>query len=234
MPPFRSSMRRSRDPAWLMCPKAWCSGISRTADLSAFSRNGASPIQGTTYFIQADASPRRRLLWSSIPFVIEASEAPFCACVGGIRDGNHVSCRSLRIVPADLFRRLWSLRSGRMCHKHSFGGLPRQALWPSAHLVTAFSERACLGMLRVYSPTKSKRLHHQRECRRGLAAARVVEVIPRTRRTPIRENAHEPTLFHKSFHPIFRKIRKPKALKCRIPHQRQRVEDGATLDADFK
>src|SRR5215204_5450136 len=84
--------------------------------------------------------------------------------------------------------------------------LPRQALWPSAHLVTAFSERACLGMLRVYSPTKSKRLHHQRECRRGLAAARVVEVIPRTRRTPIRENAHEPTLFHKSFHPIFRKI----------------------------
>ena len=90
------------------------------------------------------------------------------------------------------------------------------------------------GLLRVCSPTKAKRLHHQRECRRGLAAARVVEVIPRTRRTPIRENAYEPTLFHKSFHPIFRKIRKPKALKCRILHQGQRVEDGPTLDADFK
>src|SRR4051812_34090058 len=84
------------------------------------------------------------------------------------------------------------------------------------------------------SPTKTKRIHNERECRRGLAAARVVQVITRTRRTPIRENTHEPTFFNESFHPVFRQIRKPKALKCRILHQCQRVEDGPTLDANFK
>ena len=54
-----------------------------------------------------------------------------------------------------------------MCHKQSFGGLPRQALWPSGHLAP---ERrpvsgSCLGMLRVYSPAKTKRLQDEREGR---------------------------------------------------------------------
>src|SRR4051812_23457706 len=46
--------------AWPMCRKAWCSGISPKAVLSAFSRTGACPIQGITSSTQADASPRRR------------------------------------------------------------------------------------------------------------------------------------------------------------------------------
>jgi hypothetical protein len=80
----------------------------------------------------------------------------------------------------------------------------------------------------------AKRIHYERECWRGLAAARVVEVIAWTRWTPVRENTHKSTFLNGCFHQIFRQIPKSKSLKCCVPYHRHGIEHGLSLDTDFE
>src|SRR5207302_10302646 len=76
------------------------------------------------------------------------------------------------------------------------------------------------------------RIDDKRECRRGLAAARVVQVIAWANRAPIRENAHEPAVPDVRFHDVFRKVRKSKAFQRAIPNQSDGVAYEPSLDAD--
>ena len=56
----------------------------------------------------------------------------------------------------------------------------------------------------THSSSVTESIHNERECWRGLSAARVVQVITWTRRTPIRDNTHESTLLNSRFDQVLR------------------------------
>ena len=81
----------------------------------------------------------------------------------------------------------------------------------------------------THSCSVTERIDDERECWRGLAAARVVQVIAWTKRTPIRENAHEAALSDIRFHQVFREVRKSKAFQRAVPHHGHGVEHEPAL-----
>src|SRR5882762_10154432 len=83
------------------------------------------------------------------------------------------------------------------------------------------------------SASKAQRIHQQCKGRRGVTAARVVEVISRVRRAPILEHSLEKTFVDMGLCQVLRHISQAESGECRIEHLAGAVEDELTFDADL-
>jgi hypothetical protein len=92
-----------------MCRKAWCKPISPRGVLGACLRTGAFLAPDTTSSIQADASPRRRLLWWSTR----------CGTGASGFSGTQAAARQRPPSPARPKWFVWSRPTSRKCLRHS-------------------------------------------------------------------------------------------------------------------
>jgi hypothetical protein len=81
------------------------------------------------------------------------------------------------------------------------------------------------------SPTIAQRIDKQCKGRRGLPPARVVEMIPRKRRTPIFEHALETSLGDMGLNQILRQIGEAESAQCRSEDRGERIENELAIDA---
>src|SRR4051812_46686511 len=87
---------------------------------------------------------------------------------------------------------------------------------------------------RGFSRSVAERIHNKGECRRGLAAARVVEVIAGTTRAPVRKKVDEAAVSDARLDQIVRKVGNTHPGQGRLPDRRYGVERDAPVDADIE
>ena len=77
-------------------------------------------------------------------------------------------------------------------------------------------------------------IDQERECRRGLAAARIVEVVSRKRWAPVREHALKLSRCYMGLDVIVRQVRDPCAVEGAKSRERDIVDDQLPFDANVE
>lgn len=80
---------------------------------------------------------------------------------------------------------------------------------------------------------EAESLDQERKCCRGLAAARIIEVIASIERAPILQHALEAALGEVRPYQILRHIREAETGECRVEHLECAVEGELAFDAHF-
>lgn len=111
--------------------------------------------------------------------------------------------------------------------RHPMGGLRRRG----AHKWTFGRLKATAALL---LRAVSQRRDHERERRRRLTTARILEVIAGKRRRPVGENANEPTFLNIHINQVFRQMRKPETCKRGLTHECDGIECHLPSNADFE